>query len=68
MSFLKIFGKPMHVFYSYVLLIMSPSPLPCIDANKHKSFGDLSHHPMAKKTNTKNGRAKMHVKLLCQMD
>jgi len=66
-SSLKIFGKPMHVFYSYVL-VMSLNPLPCIDANKHKSFGDLSHHPVMKKTNTKNGRAKMHVKLLCQMD
>jgi hypothetical protein len=28
---------------------MSPNPLPCTNANKHKSLGGLSHHPKAKK-------------------
>jgi hypothetical protein len=28
----------------------------------------LFHHPVVKNTNTKNGRTKMHAKLLCQMD
>jgi len=44
------------------------NPLPCTHANGHESLGGFSHHPMAEKTNTKNGRAKMHAKLLCQMD
>jgi len=47
---------------------MSPSSLLCINANERVSLGDLSHHPMVEMTNTKNGRAKMHVKILCWMD
>jgi len=31
-------------------------------------LSDLSHHTMAEMTNTKNGRAKMHAKLLCRMN
>ncbi len=68
MPSLKIFGKPMPMFYLYVLLVMSPSPLPCIDANRHEFLGGLSHHHVVKMTNTKNGKAKMHAKLLYQMD
>jgi hypothetical protein len=47
---------------------MFPSPLPCIDTNRHASLGGLFHHLMAEMTSTKNGRAKMNVKLLCRMD
>jgi hypothetical protein len=65
MPSLKIFGKPMHVFKLYVLLVMSLRPLPCTNANGHESLSGVSHHLMVKKTNTKNGRAKMHAKLLC---
>ncbi len=49
-------------------LIMSPNSSPCIDANGCEYLGGFSHHPMAKMTNTKNGRTKMHSKLLCQMN
>lgn len=68
MSFLKIFGKPMLVLYSYVLFVMSPSPLSCIHANRHESLNGLSQHLVIKKMNNRNERAKMHVKLLCWMD
>ncbi len=44
---------------------MSPSPLSCTDAKKHEYLSVLFHHLVAEKTNTGNGRAKMHVKLLC---
>jgi hypothetical protein len=44
------------------------SPLPCIDVNMHEYFGGFSHYSMVEKTNTKNGRTKMHAKMLCQMD
>jgi len=47
---------------------MFPSPLPCINANGCASFGGLFHHPVVEMTSTKNGRAKMHAKLLCWMD
>jgi hypothetical protein len=47
---------------------MSPSPLPCTNANGHEFLGGFSHHPMVKKKNTKSGRTEMHAKLLCQMD
>jgi len=47
---------------------MSPNPLTYTDANGRNSLGGLSHHLVAKMTNTKNGRAKLHTKLLCQMD
>jgi hypothetical protein len=47
---------------------MSPNPLPCTNANDSEFFGGFSQHPMMEMTNTKNGRTKMHVKLLCQMD
>jgi hypothetical protein len=47
---------------------MSLNPLPCIDANKRKSLGGLSHHPVAEIKNTTNGRARMHAKLLYPMD
>jgi hypothetical protein len=47
---------------------MSPNPLPCTDTNKRTSICGLSHHPMVEMTNTKNGRIKMHAKLLCWMD
>jgi len=47
---------------------MSPSPLPCIDANGDASLSGLSHHPVVEMTSTKNEKAKMYVKLLCQMD
>jgi hypothetical protein len=57
---------------TYVLIICFScnvsSPLPCIDANKHESLNGLSHHLVVKKTNTRNGRTKMHAKLSCQMD
>jgi hypothetical protein len=49
----------------YGLLVMSPNFLPCIDVNGCEYLRGLSHHLMAKMTNTKNGRAKMHAKLLC---
>jgi hypothetical protein len=48
--------------------VMSPNYLPSINANKREYLGGLSHHPMVEMTNTKNGRTKMHAKLLCQMD
>jgi hypothetical protein len=47
---------------------MSPNPLPCTDINECASLGGLLHHPMAKMTNTKNGKAKIHAMLLCPMD
>ncbi len=47
---------------------MFSSLLPCIDANGHEYLGGLFHHLVGEMTNTKNGRAKMHAKLLCQMD
>jgi len=47
---------------------MSPNPLPCTNANGCVSRGGLSHHLVVEMTDTKNGRAKMHVKLLCWMD
>jgi hypothetical protein len=47
---------------------MSCSPLPCINTNEHISLGGLSHHPVVEMTSTKNGRAKMHVKLVCHVD
>jgi hypothetical protein len=65
---LKIFEKSMHVLYLYVSFVMSPNPIPCINANMHEFLSGLSHHLVPKKTNPKNGRAKMHAKLLCQMD
>jgi hypothetical protein len=34
---------------------------------KYAFLGGLYHHFVAKTTNTKNGRAKMHAKLLSQM-
>ena len=49
----------------YVPLIMFPNSLPYIDVNGCEYLGGLSHHPMVDMTNTKNGRAKMHAKLLC---
>ncbi len=52
----------------YVPLVMSPNSLPFIDVNGCEYLRALCHHPMAEMTNTKNGRAKMHAKLLCQMD
>jgi hypothetical protein len=52
----------------YAPLIMSSNSLPCIDVNGCEYLGGLTHHPMAEMTNTKNGRAKMHAKLLCWMD
>ncbi len=64
MPFLKNFGKPMHVFYCMFIFVMSPNPLPCTDTNRHKFLDGLSHHLVAKKTNTKNGKAKMRAKLL----
>jgi hypothetical protein len=45
---------------------MFPKPLPCTDANECASLGDLSHHPVVEMTNILNGRAKMHVNLLCE--
>jgi len=32
---------------------MSPSRHPCIDTSKHEFLGDLSHHPVEERTNTK---------------
>jgi len=58
----------MLVFYSYVFFVMSPSPLSYIHANGHKFLNGLSQHLVIKKTNNRNERAKMHVKLLCWMD
>ncbi len=52
----------------YAPLVMCPNSLPCIDVNGCEYLGGLSHHPMVEMTNTKNGRTKMHAKLLCQMD
>jgi hypothetical protein len=49
----------------YVPFVISPNSLPCINANGCEYLGGLSQHPMVKMTNTKNGRAKMHAKLLC---
>jgi hypothetical protein len=46
-------------------LVMFPNPLPCINTNGGTTLYGLFHHPMAKMTNTKNGIAKMHAKLLC---
>ncbi len=65
MPFLKNFVKSMHALYCMFIFVMSPNPLPCTDTNRHKSPYGLSHHLVAKKTNTKNGKAKMHAKLLC---
>jgi len=62
MPFLMIFGKPMHVLKLNVPFVMSPSPLPW-----RKYLDGLFHHIVVKKTNTRNGRTKMHAKLLCQM-
>jgi len=39
---------------------MFPNSLPYIDVNMCEYLGGLSHHPMAKMTNTKNGRVKVH--------
>jgi hypothetical protein len=47
---------------------MSLSPLLCTDVSGHEYHGGFSHHPMVEKINTKNGKAKIHAKLLCQMD
>ncbi len=47
---------------------MSPNPQPCTNANGCASCGGLSRYLMVEMTNTKNGRAKMHAKLLCWMD
>ncbi len=44
------------------------NPLPCTDANGCAYLGGFFHHLVAKMTSIKNGRAKMHVKLLCRMD
>jgi hypothetical protein len=49
----------------YAPFVMSLNSLPCIDVNGCEYLGSLSHHPMAETTNTKNGRTKMHAKLLC---
>jgi hypothetical protein len=49
----------------YAPLVMSPNSLPRIDANGCEYHGGLSCHPMVEMTNTKNGRSKMHAKLLC---
>jgi len=49
----------------YAPFVMSPNSLPCIDVNGCDYLDGLSYHPMAKTTNTNNGRAKMHAKLLC---
>ncbi len=68
MPSLKSFGKPTPMFYLCVPLLMFPNPLPCMNANGCEFFSSLSHHPVAKMTNTKNGRPKMHAKLLCQMN
>jgi hypothetical protein len=43
--------------------MMFPNHHPCITTSEHKSFGDLSHHPMEEKTNNKNEITKKHVKL-----
>jgi hypothetical protein len=37
---------------------MSPNRHPCIDTSKCKSFGDLSHHPVEERTNTKKRKQK----------
>jgi len=42
---------------------MFPNHHPCITASEHKSFGDLSHHPMEERTNTKKGITKKNAKL-----
>jgi hypothetical protein len=52
----------------YAPFVMFPSYLSCINTNNSEYIGGLSHHPMVEMTNTKNGRTKMHAKLLCQMD
>jgi len=49
----------------YAPIVVSPNSLPCIDANGCEYLCGLSHHPMVEMTNTKNGKAKMHAKLLC---
>ncbi len=49
----------------YAPLVMFPDSLPCIDVNGCEYLGGLFHRPMAKMTNTMNGRTKMHAKLLC---
>jgi hypothetical protein len=47
---------------------MSLSFLPCTNANGCEYLNDLFHHLVVEMTNIKNGRAKMHAKLLRQMD
>lgn len=37
---------------------MFPSHHPCIDTNECESFGDLSHHPVKERTNTKKEKIK----------
>jgi hypothetical protein len=49
----------------YAPLVMFPNFLPYIDVNGCEYLGGLFHHPMAEMTNIKNGRTKMHAKLLC---
>jgi hypothetical protein len=46
---------------------MSPNPYH-VPTQTGVSLSGLSHHLVVEMTCTKNGRTKMHAKLLCQMD
>jgi hypothetical protein len=48
-----------------LLLECFPIPRHVSMQNGCEYLGGFSHHPMVEMTNTKNGRAKMHAKLLC---
>ncbi len=54
----NICEKLKQLFSNHVLLLMSPSHHPCIDASERESFGCFSHHPMAERTNTNKGITK----------
>jgi len=55
--------KLKRMLYSCAPPIMPPNHHPCINANEHKFFGGLSHHPMEERINTKKGITKKHAKL-----